>query len=150
MFECCSKNLRHRIQTWAYQLMCPWRYRVSHQSLLEVGIDNMEGLLTRWGGGGDDHRGRTMSGKNVRFPGNISHLNCNISQHFLCISLFQSHKFPSKWLNFPGTRFPSSPLFPAMGRTLILIYVSVSANVSVEVQNEPPKPAGSRYSWPCI
>ena len=30
----------------------------------------------------------------------ISHLNCNNSQHFLCVSLFQAHKFPSRWQNF--------------------------------------------------
>ena len=44
----------------------------------------------------------------------FSRQGSQISHYFLCISLSQKSKFPSKWLNFPAMTLPKCPFFPTM------------------------------------
>ena len=44
----------------------------------------------------------------------FSRQGSQISHYFLCISLSQKWKFPSKWLNFPAMTLPKCPFFPTM------------------------------------
>ena len=77
--------------------------------------------------------GLTTAGKNATFPGNMVQNFPSVLPNFLPFLIFlnfidqnfhpsskislQIAKFPSKWQNFPGMRFPNSPLFPAMPNT---------------------------------
>ena len=44
----------------------------------------------------------------------FSRQESQISYYFLCISLSQKSKFPSKWINFPAMTLPKCPFFPTM------------------------------------
>ena len=44
----------------------------------------------------------------------FSQQGSQISHYFLCISLSQKSKFPSKWINFPAMTLPKCPFFPTI------------------------------------
>ena len=48
----------------------------------------------------------------------FSRQGSQISHYFLCISLSQKSKFPSKWLNFLAMTLPKCPFFPTMSQSL--------------------------------
>ena len=74
-----------------------------------------------------------------------------ISHYFLCISLSQKSKFPSKWLNFLAMTLPKCPFFPTMFTTMV---AAVGSTIDYcEIQDTPAWwqrcPVGSTkaYDW---
>ena len=65
----------------------------------------------------------------------FSQQGSQISHYFLCISLSQKSKFPSKWLNFPAMTLPKCLFFPTMPVYMYLLFISLLCSIDITTDN---------------